>query len=91
MTRLLFMSLLAISLNFACQNSASTTEQASDKPTEISTEVVQFANEKDPVCGMSIDSTTVEIAEHDGKKYGFCSASCKADFLQDPAKYLSAK
>lgn len=91
MTRLVFMSLLSISLSFACQNSTNTTEQANDKPAEINAEVVQFANEKDPICGMSIDSKTTEIAEYDGKKYGFCSASCKTDFLKDPAKYLSAK
>lgn len=82
MTRLFFVLFLAISLNYACQNSSNTNNTHT---------AVQLANTTDPVCGMSIDSTSTETAQYEGKTYGFCSASCKDDFLKDPAKYLTAK
>jgi P-type Cu+ transporter len=46
--------------------------------------------EKDPVCGMSVDPLGGPAqAEHEGKDYFFCSASCATKFQADPAKYLS--
>ncbi len=42
----------------------------------------------DPICGMSVDEhTTTLINESGGKKYYFCSASCKLQF-EKPAKEL---
>ena len=53
------------------------------RPTDASAAV------RDPVCGMSVDPATAQYrAEHDGAAYHFCSASCRAKFLADPAKYL---
>lgn len=50
---------------------------------------------KDPVCGMSVnqeqaaaDDLTVELA---GTTYWFCSADCKAQFAQDPLRFLTEK
>ncbi len=44
----------------------------------------------DPVCGMTVDPTTVSHhAEHDGTTFHFCSAGCAAKFAADPHKYLS--
>jgi P-type Cu+ transporter len=46
--------------------------------------------EKDPVCGMSVDLLRAAAqAEHQGKNYFFCSASCATKFQADPANYLS--
>lgn len=44
---------------------------------------------KDPVCGMSVDpkSPTGGSAEHAGKTYHFCSASCRTRFQAAPATY----
>lgn len=44
---------------------------------------------KDPACGMEIPMTKDAITyEYEGQTYYFCSASCKADFVADPDKYV---
>ncbi|WP_094463123.1 heavy metal translocating P-type ATPase [Pannonibacter phragmitetus] len=44
---------------------------------------------QDPVCGMMVDPhTTAHKAEHAGRPYYFCSASCHEKFLADPERYL---
>ncbi|HVB86722.1 MAG TPA: heavy metal translocating P-type ATPase [Candidatus Dormibacteraeota bacterium] len=48
--------------------------------------------ERDPVCGMSVDpSRTAHTAEHAGKVYFFCCAGCATKFRADPQKYLQPK
>ncbi len=42
---------------------------------------------RDPVCGMSVKADTPHRLQHDGEEVLFCSASCKAKFAADPAKY----
>jgi Cu+-exporting ATPase len=43
----------------------------------------------DPVCGMKIDPTkTPHHAEHGGRTYYFCSASCREKFVRDPETWL---
>ncbi len=47
---------------------------------------------KDPVCGMSVKvAGNALTAEHLGTPYYFCSESCKAAFLKDPAKYAQVE
>ena len=43
---------------------------------------------KDPVCGMTVDEKSAHKSTNAGKDYVFCSASCKAKFDKDPAKYV---
>lgn len=44
----------------------------------------------DPVCGMQVDAaTTPHHAEHAGVPFHFCSARCRAKFVEDPERYLS--
>ncbi len=45
----------------------------------------------DPVCRMVVDPRTARSAEIGGQTYYFCSEGCRAKFVADPAKYLSAK
>ena len=48
-----------------------------------------MATEIDPVCGMTVDTTTSQLSlEHDGKTYWFCSRGCLLEFSEDPDKYL---
>lgn len=43
---------------------------------------------KDPICGMMVDEKKTKfISEFEGKKYYFCSPSCKATFDKEPRKY----
>jgi Cu+-exporting ATPase len=44
---------------------------------------------KDPVCGMTVRENSPHSAEHDGQRYGFCSAGCRTKFVADPARYVS--
>ena len=48
-----------------------------------------MAIETDPVCGMSVDTTTSELSlEHDGKSYWFCGKGCLLEFRDDPERFL---
>jgi len=46
---------------------------------------------RDPVCGMTVD---MEKTPHhhtlEGRDFGFCAAGCKAKFIAEPEKYLTA-
>ena len=45
--------------------------------------------EKDPVCGMDVDTSTSELKlEHDGKTYWFCGKGCLLEFRDDPQRFL---
>lgn len=43
----------------------------------------------DPVCGMQIDSTEAAATEtFQGRRYYFCSASCRDKFRASPERYI---
>jgi len=39
----------------------------------------------DPICGMTVDTTTALHAERDGETFYFCSEQCREKFLSTPA------
>ena len=41
---------------------------------------------KDPICGMTVDTTTSIHAERDGETFYFCSEHCRQKFLSMPSK-----
>ncbi len=44
---------------------------------------------KDPICGMEVDEEATDLkVEYKGKIYYFCAPGCKAQFEEDPEKYL---
>ncbi|MEG8220681.1 heavy metal translocating P-type ATPase [Sphingomonas sp. HH69] len=46
---------------------------------------------KDPVCGMTVDpEKTAHHADHAGKTWHFCSATCRSKFVADPDRYAAA-
>jgi xanthine dehydrogenase accessory factor len=46
----------------------------------------------DPVCGMTVQKAGARhTADLDGVTYYFCCASCRAKFLQEPARFLAAR
>ncbi|WP_217571664.1 heavy metal translocating P-type ATPase [Mesorhizobium sp. GbtcB19] len=46
---------------------------------------------RDPVCGMMVDPAAGKpTAEHDGRKFHFCSERCRAKFVADPEIHLTA-
>lgn len=45
---------------------------------------------KDPICGMTVDTTKpAATREVDGKTYYFCSVVCAGKFDKHPAKYTT--
>ncbi|MDD2180455.1 heavy metal translocating P-type ATPase [Acidovorax sp. D2M1] len=44
---------------------------------------------KDPVCGVGVTEQSHHSTEHEGHPYYFCSAKCKARFMEAPQKFLS--
>ncbi|HVH33872.1 MAG TPA: heavy metal translocating P-type ATPase [Tahibacter sp.] len=42
----------------------------------------------DPVCGMRVSEDSAHQADHDGRRYYFCSAGCRSRFVADPQRYL---
>ncbi len=44
--------------------------------------------EIDPVCGMSVDTSTDLKTDYQGKSYYFCNPSCLEKFKHDPEQYL---
>ena len=49
---------------------------------------VTMEMQKDPVCGMSIDSKGKQSSNYQGKTYYFCSADCKRAFDDHPDNYI---
>ena len=46
---------------------------------------------RDPVCGMTVDHEAPKHeTTHEGHRYGFCSAGCKAKFEAAPEDYITA-
>jgi len=45
--------------------------------------------QKDPVCGMSVDTNDAERSTYQGRTYYFCSEDCKTKFDKNPAQFTS--
>ncbi len=43
---------------------------------------------KDPVCGMTVTEQSPHRLEHAGRPYYFCSATCRAKFAAEPARFV---
>ncbi|MDM1063825.1 YHS domain-containing protein [Empedobacter falsenii] len=52
---------------------------------------VKVVNEKDPICGMNTTQFLTDTAIYQKKIYGFCSKSCKVEFIKNPKKYVKKK
>ena len=48
--------------------------------------------QKDPVCGMSVDTNKAAgTSSYQGKTYYFCSQDCKKEFDEEPEQYTKQK
>ena len=45
----------------------------------------------DPVCGMSVTTSSPHQAKHNDQDYYFCSAACQRKFSADPQRYLEPR
>jgi YHS domain-containing protein len=46
---------------------------------------------RDPVCGMTVDSSKAPKTEFEGRTYYFCGPGCKAKFEAAPEDYLDSQ
>ena len=47
---------------------------------------------RDPVCGMQVDSSqTQHHTMYQGKEYSFCSSDCKQTFDKNPQRYATTR
>jgi len=46
--------------------------------------------DRDPVCGISVDRSTARELEYGSHRYFFCSRSCEDEFVLDPTRFLRA-
>ena len=60
---------------------------------ETSMAIASAVAEKDPVCGMNVDTTGKNVikTEHGGKTWYFCSQHCRTSFEAVPENYGAAK
>ena len=51
------------------------------------------AQERDPICGMSVDTAKAKAdgrtSQYEGKTFYFCNDSCKKQFDAEPAKFAA--
>lgn len=47
-----------------------------------------WVSDEDVVCGMKLKPDTQDTVHYQGKIYGFCSPSCKDEFLANPSAYV---
>ena len=83
-TKMLLITTLVPALMIAGCGGEKTEEEAKMRETE---DVVAKAT--DPVCGMYVEEQHDLSAEHEGKKYYFCSVGCKERFEKEPHRYIS--
>lgn len=78
----------------SCNNTATeqteTTQPAAPEVKTIDLKLSDLGSTKDYVCGMELEEGGIaDTTAYEGKIYGFCASECKAEFVKEPAKYLS--
>jgi YHS domain-containing protein len=54
------------------------------------TRLVPPEKDKDPVCGMVVETATAKTSVHAGRLYHFCSANCRDRFEASPASFINS-
>jgi YHS domain-containing protein len=90
MTRTIIVAIAVMALAALLIGCGQKQEQTQVKETAKEVQVVS-AKVIDRVCGMSIDAEAAITEERQGKTQHFCSAHCKEQFMQNPAKYMAEK
>jgi xanthine dehydrogenase accessory factor len=64
-------------------------ERISANPAAQASAIIGF--DVDPVCGMTVDiKDSTYVADHNGRTYHFCCATCQERFVAEPERYLHA-
>ena len=78
--------LLSVSA-FSCAQETPKVKHVSKMKPATDLKNVKVVNAEDPVCKMKTADYLKDTADYKGKKYGFCSDHCKAEFKKNPEKY----
>jgi YHS domain-containing protein len=84
MKKIILASIISI-FTYACNTSEVKVEKQNTPTPPITS---RFANTKDPNCSMDVTNDYTDTLIHDGKVFGFCSASCKTAFEKNPAAMI---
>ncbi len=82
-----FAYVAALIISVSCNQSKPTPEQKPiPQPTQVSASTIKvdinlFASPNDTTCGMPLSAGIADTVTVKGKLYGFCSSSCKEEFL----------
>jgi YHS domain-containing protein len=49
----------------------------------------EYTVQKDPVCGMDVETDDSETSTYQDKVYHFCSEECKDTFDEEPLEYVN--
>jgi YHS domain-containing protein len=52
--------------------------------------LVPPTKDKDPVCGMTVETAEAKTSVYAGRLYHFCSTSCRDRFEASPVSYISS-
>ncbi|MCG2794257.1 MAG: YHS domain-containing protein [Weeksellaceae bacterium] len=86
MKTVLFAVLLCVS-SFSCAQETPTAIHVSKMKPAKDLKNIKVVNAEDPICHMKTADFLKDTADYKGKKYGFCSEHCKAEFKKNPEKY----
>ncbi len=74
----------------SCNFTTSTHDKPENKPVKLVLTTSMLSDKKDHVCGMTLQEGQIaDTTTYNSKVYGFCAASCKADFIKDPEAMLN--
>lgn len=71
------------------RRSATAAGASSATPTSATSDASVAPEAIDPVCGMSVATTSPLRTVHEGTTYYFCADGCRRKFVRNPAKYLT--
>jgi YHS domain-containing protein len=86
--KILHLAILTATLLTACQSKPA--KPVSNEPSTPAATIggLAWAGDQDVVCEMKVDQTVEDTVHYAGKVFGFCGASCKETFQENPGKYV---
>lgn len=82
---LLIAALFAVTMRFGCGVHVLGHKVGSGDQTRL----VPPTKDKDPVCGMIVETAKAKTSVHAGRLYHFCSTGCRDKFEASPGRYIA--
>jgi YHS domain-containing protein len=84
---LLVAALFAVMMRFGC--GAHVLGHRDKVGSDDQTRLIPPTKDKDPVCGMIVETATAKTSMYAGRLYYFCSTSCRDKFEASQASYIN--